>query len=406
MNRAVVVLGLAFGDEGKGTMTDYFTRLYGAELVVRHGGPQAAHNVVTESGERFTFAQFGSGTLAGAKTFLSEYMLVDPLALEMEALQLRTLLRFDPFKLLSVDPKCVIVTPWQKLANQIRETVRGNKRHGSVGRGIGETRQDDIDGYRFTVGDLEELSYGKLCEIRNHKIVQMMEYRDQAPELYRKLVNTDASNVLSQIRDCLAPVQLMEWDEAASLSEVVVFEGSQGVLLDEVHGFAPYNTWLDCTAKTPNLLVGDVDCLRVGVLRSYFTRHGAGPFPTEQPTMNWSEPHNKHSPYMGSFRVGDFDGVLAEYAIKHAGQLNCIALTHADREMSIVCHDYDSWDGQFTAESLLKVTTPRYRFSGIRHFIETTTEIPVGFTSHGPTAQDKISHHSISASKFKIGVGK
>jgi adenylosuccinate synthase len=73
-----IVVGLAFGDCGKGSLVDYLTRSIGARTVVRfNGGPQAGHNVVTPAGRHHTFSQFGSGTLAGARTLLSRFMLIE-----------------------------------------------------------------------------------------------------------------------------------------------------------------------------------------------------------------------------------------------------------------------------------------------------------------------------------------
>ena len=75
---AAIVVGLAFGDEGKGTILDFLTRRHGAHTIVRfNGGPQAAHGVATEDGRRHTFAQFGAGSFVpGVRTLLSRFVLV------------------------------------------------------------------------------------------------------------------------------------------------------------------------------------------------------------------------------------------------------------------------------------------------------------------------------------------
>src|SRR5579862_4577014 len=85
-HRAVILVGMGFGDEGKGTITDYWTREYGSTLTVRFcGGAQAAHRVVTPEGQAHVFHQFGSGTLAGANTFYSKFCYFNPIALLWEA---------------------------------------------------------------------------------------------------------------------------------------------------------------------------------------------------------------------------------------------------------------------------------------------------------------------------------
>jgi len=73
MRRAIVTVGLGFGDEGKGAAVDFLCRRHGADLVVRYsGGSQAGHNVQLPDGRRHTFSQFGAGTLAGVSTYLAE----------------------------------------------------------------------------------------------------------------------------------------------------------------------------------------------------------------------------------------------------------------------------------------------------------------------------------------------
>ena len=105
MAQVLLLAGLGFGDEGKGTCTDWLVREHKSQLVVRYnGGSQAAHNVV-DGDKHHTFAQFGSGTLAGAKTYLSRFMLVEPLSLMREASALRDLGMWEPLSMMYVDRK-------------------------------------------------------------------------------------------------------------------------------------------------------------------------------------------------------------------------------------------------------------------------------------------------------------
>src|SRR3954464_6286542 len=88
MKRAVITIGLGFGDEGKGATVDFLTRHFSADLVVRYcGGSQAGHNVELTTGQRHTFSQFGAGTLAPCRprTYLGPNVVIDPLALRREA---------------------------------------------------------------------------------------------------------------------------------------------------------------------------------------------------------------------------------------------------------------------------------------------------------------------------------
>ena len=141
---ASIVTDLGFGDAGKGTVVDYLARqAMGAVIVRFNGGAQAAHNVHTADGKHHTFSQFGSGMLVpGTRTFLSHHVLFDPFALQNEAAALAKIVSGDPLTRVMVDGGALTVTPFQKAANRVRESLRGQGRHGSVGMGIGETMAD------------------------------------------------------------------------------------------------------------------------------------------------------------------------------------------------------------------------------------------------------------------------
>src|SRR6476646_4048219 len=117
MKRAIITVGLGFGDEGKGATVDFLARRLGADLVVRYcGGSQAGHNVELPDGRRHTFSQFGAGTLAPQRprTYLGPNVVIDPPALLREARHLEGLGVADPFGLLSVHPRCLVTTYWHR----------------------------------------------------------------------------------------------------------------------------------------------------------------------------------------------------------------------------------------------------------------------------------------------------
>lgn len=395
MNRAYVVAGLAFGDEGKGSITDFLTRRHNAELVVRYnGGPQAAHNVVTAEGVHHTFSQFGSGTLAGARTFLSRHMLIEPFALARESDVLRSKGVIAPLSGLSIDPECVVVTPWHKLANRIREAARGDGRHGSVGLGVGEARADQLAGFSIQPGFL---SLRELAELAERKVEEVRPLREHAPALFDELQATIPGEIHGHYRWLFGQFQITPWRQIARGADTVIFEGAQGVLLDQTHGFAPYNSWTYCTFRNATQLLAQVpeaEVTRVGVLRSYFTRHGPGPFPTERNDLGVAEPHNATHPYMGPFRIGYFDAVLARYAIECCGGADGLALTHLDNQPSrSICDQYLQWDGNYTAESLSQAGCGYRWHPTHQEFMDHLEEllgVPVRIESRGPTAKDKL----------------
>ena len=111
-----------------------------------------------------------------------------------------------------------------------------------------------------------------------------------------------------------------------------VFEGAQGVLLDEWRGFHPYTTWSTTTFANAETLLAEAGetAVRLGVVRCYLTRHGPGPFVTEDPTLEFPEPHNGTGPWQGAFRTGHPDAVALRYAAEVAGGVDGVALTHLD----------------------------------------------------------------------------
>ena len=149
MTGHVIVVDLGYGDAGKGGIVDWLCSRPAAlgaagrpfHAVVRfNGGAQAAHHVLSPGGRAHAFAQFGSGTFsAGVRTYLSRFMLVDPLAMIAEAAHLAELGVPGPYELVTVDREALLTTPYHQAANQAREAARGDGRHGSCGMGIGET---------------------------------------------------------------------------------------------------------------------------------------------------------------------------------------------------------------------------------------------------------------------------
>lgn len=326
--------GMAYGDEGKGATVDFLVRSHHAGLVVRYnGGPQAAHNVVTKSGIHHTFSQFGSGTLAGAKSYLSEYMLVEPLAMKQEALHLLTVGVSNPWETVFVHRDCVVVTPFHRAVNRIKEILRGPDCHGSCGLGVGEARSDALEypTLALRVGDFarrdDAMDKLRITQLGNWEKVKFLDGAKKLPE-YEILADDDAVDWCMRHYDGWNPEVISEFPD---LKSSVVFEGAQGVLLDETHGDEPFRTWTDTTFNNAlSLLRGrDVNPVKIGCFRTYFTRHGAGPMPTEDHNFYVDEPHNGDKGFQGVFRRGRFDWDLAEKAVSIT-KPDVIALNHMD----------------------------------------------------------------------------
>lgn len=346
---AIIVVDLGFGDAGKGTIVDYLARKSSAPLVVRfNGGAQAGHNVITPEGVHHTFAQFGSGMFSpAARTHLSRFMLVDPLALMTEADALTRKGVRNVFKRLTIDAHAKIVTPFHKAGNRLREFLRGSGQHGTCGMGVGETMADDVAFPHRTVyaQDLPNpvILFEKLS------FFQKLKHDEFAPELsritdesmrdeVRLLLDPEAPHLCAKgLMAAAAEMQIVapeKFGELALASDLI-FEGAQGVLLDEWYGFHPHTTWSTTTTENALTLLSELSFAsrveRLGVLRTYHTRHGTGPFVTADPglTPTLPEPHNGAGGRQGSFRRGWFDMVMAHYALA-VSPVDAIALTHCD----------------------------------------------------------------------------
>ncbi len=346
MHRSHIVVGLGFGDEGKGSITDFLTGDTGAGIVCRFsGGAQSAHNVVTDDGRHHKFSQFGAGTFhPGVKTYLADSMLIDPISFEPEFQDLVTQGVTDAGERLYINPDCLVVTPVHKFINRVRETVRGTGRHGSCGMGIGAAREMEISGKSvLRVSDLCD-ERAVMAHVAQGAYIASQEFESQhneATEQHWDLL--DPRWTAHFVEGCWSlwlaikdRVVGFDWLQDQMKTQDVVWEGSQGTLLCETNGFAPHNTWTNTTAKKADQLIGltEHERVRVGVIRSYGTRHGAGPFPTECNALQEfvSEPHNKTYEWAEAFRVGYLDLTLLAYALR----ANCwqssdfVAVTHMD----------------------------------------------------------------------------
>lgn len=341
MTTHAIVVDLGFGDAGKGVTVDLLCATGDHGAVVRaNGGAQAAHNVVTPDGRHHTFSQFGAGTLAPGgpvPTHLSRFMVVDPFALAMEAAHLASLGVADPLSLVTVDRRALISTPWHRAANRARERARGTDRHGSCGMGVGETMAYALDHPDLapTVGD---------CATPARLRRKLTALGEALGASGSDAVGSDDGEE-PDLEECLAAyaafaerVRLVDETYLPRLlaRTPVVFEGAQGVLLDEWHGFHPHTTWSTTTTANPLTLLDEAgrpdDARRIGVLRTFTTRHGAGPLVTEDPVLAARLPdrHNRDHPWQGAFRVGHLDLVAARYALAATGGVDALVVTHAD----------------------------------------------------------------------------
>ena len=318
---AKAVIGANYGDEGKGLMTDYHVAPAGPQgIVVRfNGGAQAGHTVTTPEGVRHVFSHIGSGALAGAATFLSRHVVCHPVLFFKEAAALEAAGLPAPPRIF-VDERAPVSTLYDILINQIVERHRGTNRHGSCGMGIGETIERNLDAdFALTVADLRQGAawlLHRLAAIRKTYVPKRLAELG-IPELDAEAAEWLASDTAMQhyahaaMRFCRAtqparPAMLADWGQ-------VVFEGAQGLLLDQDRGAFPYVTRSHTGIRNALDVAGEagIDALDVTyVSRAYLTRHGAGPLANElsgKPYPGICDDTNIPNEFQGSLRFAHLD---------------------------------------------------------------------------------------------------
>lgn len=363
MELAIVTFGMGFGDEGKGACVDYLSRQYiGCNpLVVRYtGGSQCGHAVVLPDGRSHIFSQFGSGTLAGVDTYLGPHMIINPIYMWREANHLKELGITDPYKMLYIHPHSLIATKYHIAMDQ----ALSYKNH-TCGHGIGVTRQYWIN-YgldAITYNDLfdKNVLLYKLDLLRNRMLADINTRMSKAQYPLGTIDSTEKQKAFSFAIDSLSISPYIVAHELFSQlkisrdrmiselphNDVCIFEGAQGVLLDEWVGFNPYTTWSTVTSDYADSLIqqcnSDATVVKIGCTRPYMTRHGFGPFPTYCSDLSFNEPHNPFNDYQGDFKYGHLDLVLLKYAQSMA-KADYLAVSHLD-QMQYGFHGYvDSYD--------------------------------------------------------------
>jgi adenylosuccinate synthase len=392
MRTAKVVIGANYGDEGKGVMTDYFAAQSGNSLVVRfNGGCQASHTVTTPDGKRHAFSHFGAGTFAGAKTHLSRHFAVNPVLYLKERAKLLPLVGKLPT--LYVDERAPVTTFFDMLVNQLVEDFRGAKRHGSCGMGFGETiGRQEAKKFALTVNDLRDVDVlrAKLVAIREmHLPSRIKELGLPDFGKHHDLCTTDVlvDAFITASQEFMADVVLVPGAAAPiSLADNVVFEGAQGLLLDQQQGAFPYvtrsNTGLrNVLGVASDAGIGALDVIYV--TRAYLTRHGAGPLANELPGRAYEgvvDLTNQPNEYQGSLRFADLD--LDHLAVAIGSDLAEAFGTRIDisAQVAVTCLDQVGAVARVRLDGETHVVSPDELVTMANHRV-----LPVAFCSWGPT---------------------
>lgn len=293
-----VVIGLGFGDEGKGLATSFLCSRTENPLVVRFSSGHNAGHTVVHKGQRHVFSSFGSGTLQGVPTYWSKDCTFYPIAF-LNELNILKELGIEPR--IFLNPLCPVTTPYDVFNNRVIAPIT---KHGSVGVGFGSTIKRNEDNYRLFVQDLyyEKIFIEKLSNISKY-------YG------YEKVISSQEIDYFVKMSLGIRKYIILQNDIIINHYSPI-FEGSQGILLDQTFGFFPNVTRANTTSKNAFELYPDITEVYY-VTRTYQTRHGNGFMTNEVEPLKLvnNEKETNIENYQGKFRTSPLDIELLNYAI-------------------------------------------------------------------------------------------
>lgn len=300
----VKVIGLGFGDEGKGLFTDYLATKIKDGLIVRFSGGHQVGHMVNTGGIRHVFSNFGSGTLRGVPTYWSKECTVDPVGLTKELSELKSK-GVKPTIL--IDSLCPITTPFDKEAN-LKWDIE--KKHGTVGVGFGKTIEREENFYSLKFIDIlyPEIFIEKLSNIEKYYgslPVDVTEFFSAVKEVRTLLHNNE--NIYIVLNE-------KERDNLLHSGKYnLIYEGSQGLMLDPKLGFFPHVTRSNLIPPVHKKTWETF----YFITRAYGTRHGNGYLPNENEPFDIKvNPNEINTDYgiQGKFRRAMLDVSLLKYS--------------------------------------------------------------------------------------------
>lgn len=275
-----VLLGLQWGDEGKGKVVDVLTPRY--DLVARfQGGPNAGHTLEFE-GKKYVLRSIPSGIFQKGRTnIIGNGVVLDPVLFKEEA---EALLQsgVDIRPLLKISKKAHLILPTHRLLDAANEKAKGGAKIGTTGKGIGPTYTDKISRNGLRLGDTLAPDFMARYESARNKHLAQLKNMGETPDI------AEAEAKWLEAIEYLKTYDLVDSEfvinRALTEGKKVLCEGAQGTLLDVDFGSYPFVTSSNTVAAgactglgvAPNK-IGDV----YGIFKAYCTRVGSGPFPTE-----------------------------------------------------------------------------------------------------------------------------
>jgi adenylosuccinate synthase len=329
----VTVIGVQWGDEGKGKIVDWLASR--ADVVARfQGGHNAGHTLVVGE-QTYKLSLLPSGIVRGTLSVIGNGVVLDPWALRAEVERLGEQGVAVTPETLHIADTCPLILPFHRDLDALREDASGQGKIGTTRRGIGPAYEDKVGRRAIRVCDLAHLGHlgpqiDRLCAHHDALRAGFGE-----PPIDRARLERD----LGEIADFVLRFARPTWitlNAAKAQGKRILFEGAQGVLLDVDHGTYPFvtssNTVAGTAAGGSGLGPGAAGFV-LGIVKAYTTRVGAGPFPTELDDatgQRLGERGREFGTVTGrKRRCGWFDAVLVRQACAVAG-VTGVALTKLD----------------------------------------------------------------------------
>ena len=415
-----VLLGLQWGDEGKGKIVDVLTPQY--DVVARfQGGPNAGHTLEF-GGKKFVLRSIPSGIFQGGQlNIIGNGVVLDPSLFKAEAVDLEKA-GYDLKKNLFISKKAHLILPTCRVLDAAYEAAKGDAKVGTTGKGIGPTYTDKVSRNGLRVGDILENfeeKYAK-AKARHEQILASMNYTYDIAEMEKEWLS--AIEYLKEFR--LIDSEQMINDLIAE-GKSILCEGAQGSMLDIDFGSYPFVTSSNtvCAGACTGLGVAPNKIGNVyGITKAYCTRVGAGPFPTELFDATGSEMRDRGHEYGAvtgrERRCGWIDLVALKYTIMINGVTHlilmksdvldefatikaCIAykkngetITHFPYEIDDVEPVYTELPGwQCDMTKLTKEEELPEAFVNYIKFLEKELGVPVKYVSIGPDREQTITRN-------------
>lgn len=422
MTKVDVLLGLQWGDEGKGKVVDYLAPKY--DLVARfQGGPNAGHTLEFE-GIKHVLHQIPSGIFhEGILNVIGNGVVIDPITFQRE-IQALDKFNLDLKKNLVLSNRAQLILPTHRLLDQAYESMKGDQKIGSTLRGIGPTYQDKIGRVGIRIGDVLRADFQKKYDQLKFQHLEILDKLgfDQFEADFEKNFH-EAVEVVRQFKITNTEYLI---NELITSDKKILAEGAQGSMLDIDFGSYPFVTSSNTTTAgactglgiAPSR-IGEV----FGIFKAYCTRVGSGPFPTELTGELGEDLRKKGHEYGATTGRPRRCGWLDIPSLNYACMLNGVTQLFmmkvdvlSNMDQLKVCDQYIV-DGQSSVElpfyyagdkiePVFTSLSPWQQFEPVKFFeglptelkafvshVESLTNTPIRLISYGPDRKETIFHN-------------